>query len=105
MHESRFVHLIRCEMRCREIIGRTVMIMLGMFPCSAMTARRDNVSSFPTTSLKSEGRYFSNQGNSTGAFDEEAAITSKVEFGLRTEKVTGEGPFREVEFPSQARIS
>lgn len=84
---------------------RTVMIILGMLPCSAMTAKRDKVSSFPTTSLKSVGRYFSNHGNSTVALDEEAAIRTKGEVEMKSGTGSRWEPFWETKFPSLELIS
>lgn len=52
------------------------MIMLGIFPCSEITAKRDSVSSFPTTSAKSVGLYFSSHGNSRACIVEVVAIST-----------------------------
>ncbi len=47
--------------------GGPVMIRLGMLPSRAITCRRAIVSSLPTMSLSSTGRYFSTHGSSGSA--------------------------------------
>lgn len=47
--------------------GGPVMIKLGMLPSRAITCRRAIVSSLPTMSLSSTGRYFSTHGSSGSA--------------------------------------
>ena len=44
---------------CAYTYTRTAMIMFGTLPSSAITFKREIVSSFPTVSFKYRGRYFS----------------------------------------------
>ena len=69
------------------------MMRLGMLPCCAMTLSRSMVSTLPTTSDNTRGRYFSTHGRSPsdGAGEGEEEEEEEGATGEEEEAVGGGG--------------